>query len=135
MLIEADWYDVSASVLTQVFEQQGDALDNTTAACACSNWRAAVYGTHIPALHLHAEHSSYIKEWHNFFRSRHSFGHLRWTAHLEQEGDTWAPGSPAHVHDHANSCLQSIPLECDSLELDASLSSELLLYIEQLPRP
>ena len=83
---------------------------------------------------MHAIHSSYNDKWRSFFHSRRSFGHLKLTADLGQEGNTGPELSESRNHAHANSCLQSIPLDCDSLEVDASMSSELPLYTEQPPR-
>ena len=126
---EVEWSCLSTQLLISIFELQHNALDNCAAACVCSNWHTAVNSSHISSLHLHANCSSFNRQWCSFFSSRLSFGHLKLTSDLMFLEDPQQVYNQVWEDIQANGgCLGSIPLKTEVLDTDGDFGHALHLY-------
>ncbi len=129
---QADWPSMSRQLLTHIFEQQHNALDNCAAACVCSSWHSAVNHSHISSLHLHANNRHCNRHWASFLGSRRSLGKLVMTVSQEiaqgLDQEQWIKGNARCAN---WTCLQSIPMDCESLEVAETFCDDLHYYTEQ----
>ncbi len=125
----ADWSALPQHLLSNVFEQRRNALNNCAAACACTSWRAAINNTHIYSLHLHEDHSTDKLHWTSFLQAKASIGTMKLTSsHAKSRQDNSGRQHPDAMGD---SLMLSIPLACSSLLVQSVFGGATLQYTNQ----